>query len=27
MEIPDDQAENIGTVKDAVGYIEAHTSA
>jgi acyl carrier protein len=27
MEIPDEQAENIGTVKDAVGYIEAHTSA
>ena len=27
MEIPDDQAENIGTVKDAVGYIEAHASA
>jgi acyl carrier protein len=27
MEIPDDQAESIGTVKDAVGYIEAHTSA
>ena len=27
MGIPDDQAENIGTVKDAVGYIEAHTSA
>ena len=27
MEIPDDQAENIGTVKDAVVYIEAHASA
>ena len=27
MEIPDEQAENIGTVKDAVGYIEAHPSA
>ena len=27
MEIPDDQAENIGTVKDAVGYIEAQASA
>ena len=27
MEIPDDQAESIGTVKDAVGYIEAHASA
>ncbi len=27
MEIPDDQAESIATVKDAVSYIEAHTSA
>lgn len=27
MEIPDDQAESIATVKDAVGYIEAHASA
>mgnify|MGYP001544831004 FL=1 len=27
MEIPDDQAESIGTVKDAVTYIEAHTIA
>ena len=27
MEIPDDQAESIGTVKDAVSYIETHTSA
>ncbi len=27
MEIPDDQAESIATVKDAVGYIEAHPSA
>ena len=27
MEIPDDQAENIGTVKDAVNYIEKQASA
>lgn len=27
MEIPDDQAESIATVKDAINYIEAHASA
>ena len=27
MEIPDDQAESIATVKDAVTYIEAQESA
>ncbi len=27
MEIPDEQAESIATVQDAVSYIEAHTSA
>jgi acyl carrier protein len=27
MEIPDDQAESIATVKDAVTYIEAQASA
>ncbi|MGR3913513.1 MAG: acyl carrier protein [Gammaproteobacteria bacterium] len=26
-EIPDDKAENIAKVKDAIGYIEAHTSS
>ncbi|MEE9448130.1 MAG: acyl carrier protein [Arenicellales bacterium] len=25
LEIPDDQAENIGTVKDAVAFITAHS--
>ncbi len=27
MEIPDDQAENIATVNDAISYINAHTTA
>jgi acyl carrier protein len=27
VEIPDDQAENITTVKEAVGFVEANTSS
>ena len=27
VEIPDDQAENITTVKDAVGFVEGSTSS
>ena len=27
VEIPDDQAENIATVKDAVGFVEASNSS
>ncbi|MBD3217894.1 MAG: acyl carrier protein [candidate division Zixibacteria bacterium] len=26
LEIPDEEAEKIGSVKDAIGYIESHSS-